>query len=523
MIKAINPILEGFYPDPSICAVGEDFYLVTSSFVYFPGVPIFHSKDLAHWEQIGNILDREEQLPLQGYGHSKGIYAPTLRYHDGVFYMITTNVTGKGNFIVTATDPAGDWSNPYYLGEEAEGIDPSLFFDTDGTCYYIGQRDNTKEITYSGDKEIWIQRLDLQEMKLVGESKRIWKSALYGAVWSEGPHLYKKDGWYYIMIAEGGTGPEHAVTIARSKEIYGPYEGNKANPILTHRHLGSAYPIRYVGHGDLIETSANEWYLVVLASRHFDGYSNTGRDTFLAKVDWEKDWPVINKGIGMLTEEVEIDLPVYRIPEPVQTYHFFGEKLDDRMLRLRNPKEEMYSLTDRAGFLRLKLSEIALSERDTPTFVGIRQSNYHYMATTYMEYTPKKKGECAGLSIYQNNEYHIRYEVTLDGEQRILQVVLYRKCLKTNEHIEEVLVSKAIEKSSITLKIVNHGQKVWFYYSLHQDREELLIGEVSVKELSTEVAGGFVGCIIAIFATSNSVPNDNFADFAFLDYQKVKE
>lgn len=184
--RVSNPILPGFYPDPSICRVGDDYYLVNSSFAYFPGVPIFHSKDLVNWEQIGNILDREEQIRLTGARQSQGIFAPTLRYYDGTFYMITTNVSGGGNFIVTAKDPKGPWSNPYFL-EGAQGIDPSLFFDDDGTCYYIGTKDRREGASYYGDNEIWIQKLDLHKMKLVGKSYAIWHGALKNVEWPEGP------------------------------------------------------------------------------------------------------------------------------------------------------------------------------------------------------------------------------------------------------------------------------------------------------------------------------------------------
>ena len=185
MTTARNPILSGFYPDPSICRVGEDFYLVNSSFAYFPGVPVFHSKDLAHWEQIGNILEREEQLPLTGCEISRGIFAPTIRYHEGTWYMITTNVDNGGNFIVTAKDPAGPWSDPHYLGDAAPGIDPSLFFDEDGRCYYVGTRPNPEGVQHNGDWEIWMQEVDLKEMKLCGESMAIWKGALKNAIWPE--------------------------------------------------------------------------------------------------------------------------------------------------------------------------------------------------------------------------------------------------------------------------------------------------------------------------------------------------
>ena len=521
MTTARNPILAGCYPDPSICAVGEDFYIVNSSFGYFPGLPIFHSKDLAHWEQIGNVLDREEQLPLGDCGHSKGIYAPTIRYHDGIFYVITTNVTGGGNFIVTATDPAGAWSKPYFLGAAAVGIDPSLFFDPDGSCYYVGQRDNSEKVTYDGDKEIWIQKLDLEKMELVGESQRIWKSALYDSVWSEGPHLYKKDGWYYLLIAEGGTGPEHAVMIARSRKVNGPYEGYKANPILTHRHLGSAYPIRYVGHGDLVETKNGEWYMVLLASRHSEGYSSLGRETFLAKVVWENDWPVVNSGVGRLTEEVEIKLEPYYFPEAENSYHFFDGQLDVRMVRLRNPKEEMYSLKERAGFLRLRLSQEALRERGTPTFVGIRQAHYHYMVATRMEFLPQQAQECAGLTIYQSNEYHLRYEVTKKESIYVLRLLF--DGIKGQTLIAETELSPDTEtnKIALVLKIINHGQRAWFYYHPDKQNEMLLCGNVSVKDLSTEIAGGFTGCTVGMFATANGVFSENAADFAFLNYQQI--
>ncbi len=223
---------------------------MNSTFAYFPGVPIFHSKDLKNWEQIGHVLERPSQIPLEGCGHSQGIYAPTIRYHDGTFYMITTNVSGGGNFYVTAQDPKGPWSDPVWLGEEAPGIDPSLFFDEDGTCYYVGTRPNPEGVRYNGDWEIWVQELDLEKGCLTGESTKIWKGAMNGVIWPEGPHLYKKEGYYYLMIAEGGTGPDHSVTVARSRQIGGPYEGNPDNPILTHRHLGKNYPVVYVGHGE---------------------------------------------------------------------------------------------------------------------------------------------------------------------------------------------------------------------------------------------------------------------------------
>lgn len=175
MSIAKNPVLSGFYPDPSICRVGEDYYMVNSSFAYFPGIPVFHSRDLAHWEQIGNALDREEQLPLSGSEISRGIFAPTIRYHEGTYYIITTNVDHGGNFVITAQDPKGPWSVPHYLGDAAEGIDPSLFFDEDGKCYYVGTRPNPSGVRHNGDWEIWIEELDLHAMCLKGAGTAVWK------------------------------------------------------------------------------------------------------------------------------------------------------------------------------------------------------------------------------------------------------------------------------------------------------------------------------------------------------------
>src|SRR5512137_236117 len=239
-----NPILPGCYPDPSICRVGEDYYLVTSTFEYFPGLPVFHSRDLVHWHPVGHVLDRPSQLNLDGIRSSGGLYAPTIRHFNGVFYVINTLMHGKahsGNFIVTASNPAGPWSDPVWL-ESAPGIDPSLFFDDDGRVWYTGNR-MAGNSQYEGHTEIWLQQLDLAEMRLIGEPRVLWDGAVKGAVWAEAPHLYKHEGMYYLLIAEGGTAHHHAVSVARSRSVTGPYEGNRANPILTHRNLGLDYPI----------------------------------------------------------------------------------------------------------------------------------------------------------------------------------------------------------------------------------------------------------------------------------------
>ena len=515
-IHAINPIMPGFYPDPSICAVGEDYYLCNSTFAYFPGLSLMHSKDLVHWEQIGNVLTRHSQLPLEGAGHSRGLFAPTIRYHEGIFYVICTNVTHGGNFVVTAEDPEGPWSEPHYL-EDADGIDPSLFFDDDGKCYYIGTHENPDGVKYNGDWFIYIAELDLREWKLKGEKMNVWNGALKGCIWPEGPHIYKENGYYYIMHAEGGTGPDHAVMIARSREIGGPYTGNPKNPILTHRHLGRDYPVKYVGHGDLIKTPRGEWFMTMLAVRPLNRFTTMGRETFLAKVVWEEDWPVVNPGAGMLTERVEIDLPEWdpvkdpgsytsrtggktTIPGSSKDYDFTSMKeLGDEFLMLRNYPDDMYML-DGEG-LKLKAGTDDIRQESSPSFIAIRQQHHSFKSSASFDPSSLKTGESAGLVLIQNNLYNLRAEVT-DGRCRMIL------CRDGNEEV----VGETDYSGIVTVSIAVDGLDAMV---LCGDRE---IGRASVSDLSTEVAGGFVGCCIGIYASSNGKGSDTYVNFKRLTY-----
>lgn len=509
-----NPILSGFYPDPSICRDEEYFYLVTSTFAYFPGVPIFRSRDLNSWEQIGSVLDRKSQLNLSEAGHSQGIFAPTIRYNNGTYYMITTNITHGGNFIVTAKDPAGPWSDPYFL-ENAQGIDPSLFFDDDGKVYYIGTRPNQKGVRYNGDWEVWIQELDLISMKLVGESYKIWKGALKNVIWPEGPHIYKKGKYYYLMIAEGGTGPDHCITVARSTSIFGEYIGNPKNPIITHRHLGNKYPIQHVGHGDLVRTKDDKWFIVMLASRKLNGYSNIGRETFLACVDWEEDWPVINYGVGILQEEQEIDLCEYPVERKTNSYDFYKKQLEKEWLFLRNPSENLYSLDERDGALRLYLKEQTLSDLDNPAYIALRQKSYDFVVSTAMDFTPNSKHECAGIAIVQSNENYMTYEYTKNEDKYVLRVT------ENNKDNLKIINEIEVENKRIYLKIQCKKSLVTFYYSYNGIDYKLLYSNLDTKNLSTEISGGFVGCTIGMYSSSNYVKSDNYADFLRFDYQDV--
>ncbi|MDQ0253212.1 alpha-N-arabinofuranosidase [Evansella vedderi] len=510
-----NPILPGFYPDPSICRVNEDYYLVTSSFAYFPGVPIFHSKDLVNWEQIGHVLDRPSQLPLDGQGQSRGIFAPTIRYNDGIFYMITTNVGQGGNFFVTATDPAGPWSDPYYLN--APGIDPSLFFDDDGKVYYHGTRPAPEGEKYSGNWEVWIQELDLETKQLVGEPLGLWRGALRDVIWPEGPHIYKIDDYYYLMISEAGTGHHHAVSIARSKDVTGPYVGNPGNPILTHRHLGKDYPIVNVGHCDLVETQNGEWWAIGLASRIYGGYyRNLGRETFLLPVKWEDGWPIMSPGTGKL----EMTYPMPNLPEvkshiPSACDHFDEEKLDYKWNFLRTPKEEFYSLVERPGHLSLKLRPEKITELVTPSFVGRRQQHIDFTASTVMEFTPLSDNEEAGIVLLQSNEYNFSFVYSKNGDEKVIKLV---KC--TNGE-EEVLMELPVDASKLYLKVTAQGQDYSFYFGISPTNYQTLMENVDGRILSTDVAGGFVGTEIGLYASSNGKSSNTKAYFDWFEYAGV--
>lgn len=514
-----NPVLPGCYPDPSICRAGDDYYLVTSTFEYFPGLPIFHSRDLVHWHQLGHVLDRSSQLPLDEIRPSGGLYAPTIRFSNGTFYVINTLIDGNtksGNFIVTATNPAGPWSEPYWLGD-APGIDPSLFFDEDGRVWYVGNR-MAAQSQYEGHTEIWLQELDINHMRLTGEISVLWEGALKKAIWAEAPHLYKIKGYYYLMIAEGGTAHNHAVTIARSDKVSGPYEGNPRNPILTHRHLGLDYPIVGTGHADLVETRTGEWWMVLLAMRPYGGYFyNLGRETFLVPIRWEEDWPIVSPGTG----RVETSYAVPGLPEQTWATAPARDDFDSSTLAfhwnfLRTPRDEFYRLSEGPGHLRLRLRPQRLSEQTNPSFVGRRQQHIHFKTQCAMEFTPQNEYECAGLALVQNNNFHFLFVLT-KGIQPVVRLI-------KRAHGTEVLLAEMMAPpGQISLKVEAHSQAYGFYYSNQLDDWNVLAEGVDGRILSTPLAGGFVGAYIGMYASSNGQPSTNYADFDWFEYLGLDE
>jgi beta-xylosidase len=506
-----NPILPGFYPDPSICRVGDDYFLVNSTFEYFPGVPIFQSKDLVHWQQIGDVLTRKSQLNLDKMYSSGGIFAPVLRWHDGIFYMITTVVgsggSRGGNFFVTATNAAGPWSDPVWL--DRDGIDPSLFFDTDGKVYFTRQVDG--EHGYSGQ-----QLLNLQTGKFEGERKELWRGT--GGVWPEGPHLYHINGKYYLMISEGGTSYNHSLTVARSDSPWGPFEANPANPILTHRNLPEN-PFQATGHGDLVETP-DGWWIVFLGFRPQGGqFEHLGRETFLAPVTWTNGWPVINGGKPILATLPAPNLPPHPWPPEPARDEFDSTNLSLKWVFVRNPVEQNYSLSERPGWLRLHGSAVTLNDEDTPTFVGRRQTDLNCVASTKVDFSPAQTNEEAGLTLRGNERNHFDIVVTRRDGQRVVGL---RKIL--DGQLSEPLSFQEIPAGEVILSVKAAPLSYEFFYTAANGRETSL-GAARTRDLSTETLTGqkgahfnFTGVVIGLFATGNGSAAGVPADFDWFEY-----
>ncbi len=511
-----NPILKGFYPDPSICRVGDDYYLVTSSFEYYPGIPIFHSKDLVHWEQIGHVLDRVSQLNLDSVKASNGVYAPTIRYNNGVFYVINTLVGKGGNYYVTAKNPAGPWSDPIWI-KDAPGIDPSLFFEDNGKAYYTGNGrpvDNTPD---SKKRHIWLQELDLNTQKLVGDKKIILiEGALHDAPSAEAPHIYKKDGYYYLIIAEGGTGENHAVTVFRSKNISGPYESNRKNPILTHRNLGRSYPIACTGHADIVETQKGEWWMVLLGVRPYGGFHyNLGRETFLAPITWEENWPVVNPGEGKIVfKQTGPDLPIYNAKTVATRDDFANDSLNYVWNFLRTPRNKFWSLQEKKGFLRMHLLPQNITQLSSPAFIGRRQQDTSFEASCNLSFSPKTENETAGMVLMMNNDFHFRFERGFKDGNGVLMIT------KRHAGVETNLLTVPCDNTNMELGIFADGQNYGFRVSYGGGRWKTLLNNVDGRTLSRTNAGGFTGTYIGLYSSSNGLESDNFADFDWFSYSK---
>jgi len=502
-MKIHNPILSGFHPDPSICRVNDDYYIVTSSFAYYPGLPIFHSKDLTSWKQIGYAMDRSSQLNLDGAGISRGLFAPAIKYHEGIFYISCTLVDKGGNFIITTKDVAGGWSDPYWF-PEIDGIDPSLFFNDDGKVYIVyNSVAPNNEPLYEGHRTIRLREIDLAAMELKGQEMLLVNGGVkieFGPVWIEAPHIFKKDGWYYLICAEGGTYDYHSEAVFRSRAVDGPYVAADINPILTQRHLdpNRKDPVTTAGHASFVETPEGEWYAVFLACRPYeDDHYNTGRETFLLPVTWKDGWPIINYG----HDEIKYDAIDVSYRDEFNT-----KELDLRWMFLRTVHRQWWSIGD--GVLSMDVRPETCSGNGNPSFIAHRQQNLSCSAVSSMTFKAYASNEKAGLVIFQNEDHYYFICKSVNDGQPVVQ--LYKN--------ETELIASAglMNDDELQLKIVADRAYYSFYYSASNEWK-LLKENMDAKYLSTKTAGGFVGCVFAMYATSLGNESNNIAQFNWFE------
>ena len=510
-----NPILKGFYPDPSICKVDNSYYLINSTFAYFPGIPVFKSDDLVNWKQIGNALDRPEQLDLEGLEVSQGVFAPAISYHNGIFYIINTIVGGENNFIISASNPAGPWSNPTWL-PKIEGIDPALFFDKDDKTYVVfnsNPPNNSPE--YDGHRTIKIIELDVKNLKTVGEAKIIINKGAKPEdkpIWIEGPHIYNRNGFYYLMAAEGGTAEDHSEVVFRSKNIFGPYESYENNPILTQRNLSDnrKNPVTSTGHADIIEDNLGNWWGVFLGCRPYDNenHFNTGRETFMVPVKWKNDWPIFDLEGDVVKDHYQITLEKPFANIPSVNADFIGEfntgTLAFDWLFLRTPKEKWYSLLN--GELTIKTRSETTSGTSNPSFIGYRQKHLFGEVTTNLSFKAVAENEKAGLIAFQNEKHYYYLCKSLKDNKPVVQL------LKSTENgIEEIAFKSIKESDEISFKIEAKGKYYNFSYSINNTDWQVLNKNVDATFLSTKIAGGFVGTIYGMYTTSLGEKSTNKA------------
>ncbi|OHD00402.1 glycoside hydrolase 43 family protein [Sphingobium sp. D43FB] len=495
----INPILSGYYPDPTITRVGDDYYLVNSSFAHFPGLPIFKSKDLVNWVQIGNAIDRPSQLDFTGRRTSEAVFAPDISWHDGVFYIVNTCVACRNNFVITATDPAGPWSDPIWL--PFEGIDPSIYWEGD-KAYIVNNRAPDEPPRYDGHRAIWIQEYDWRAGKMVGPSTQLINGGVdisKKPVWIEGPHIFRKDGYYYLTAAEGGTSVNHSQVVLRSKKLRGPYLPYADNPILTQRDMdpNRPDPIGSAGHAKLIQTQKGDWWATFLAVRPYKGdFYNIGRETFLLPVTWKDGWPIILPRGEKIPHVGKVpDLPAQPSPAlPVSgnftyTDDFDGDRLAMQWIGIRTPHQPFYRVTN--GALELESSTPLGDLNGVPAFVGRRQQHAVATMSTTMRFTPEKDGDTAGLAAIQSDRSHIVFGVTQVGGKKMIALTS-----RDNADTDMLVTSAPLTATGpVTLTIRAEGGKMAFDYEVDGKRATLK-SDLDATLLSTRKAGGFVGTVV---------------------------
>jgi xylan 1,4-beta-xylosidase len=506
-----NPVLPGFFPDPSLVRVGEDYYLVNSTFQYFPAILISHSKDLVHWKQIGHVFSDPASLDLTGFDEGCGIWAPDISYHDGDFYIFyclvqlkkDRSVNVRGNYVTRSKSISGPWSKPVQLTEE--GNDPSHFVDDDGTHYML----------YAGGipkgSATKISKLNADCTKVVDGPHWIDYGGEKRA--PEGPHLFKKDGWYYhTMAASGGIYDGHHQLIARSRNVLGPYEASPHNPFIA--QMDPKAPIQHHGHAKLVKTQNNEWWALYLCQRRLNGFSTLGRETGLDRVDWQADgWPVINGGKGPSESNTSPKLPFTPQQNP-RSDEFDGKTINLPWQWVRNPSLEAFSLTKRPGFLRLHGSTTPVNAEHARHILLQREVSHHYTATTRLEFKPRP-GDEAGLLCYYDSACHIKFALT-DKNGPHLQVEECRK------GVNKVIAGASLDPATdaVFLKVEVNGLRRGFSYSRDNKawHEITTIEDASFLSDQATPKWGFTGTMVGLFATRPPESAPFSADFDFFHH-----
>jgi alpha-N-arabinofuranosidase len=505
-----NPILQGFYPDPSIVRVGRDYYLVNSTFAWFPGMPIFHSRDLAHWTQIGNAIDRPGQLDLAKTNTGLGLYAPDISWHDGKFYILNTCVACGGNFVITAQQARGPWSDPVWL-PEVDGIDTSLFFDDDGTAWIVHNGPPAGKPRYEGHTALWLQQFDAKALKTIGKPQLLVDAGTHPErkpIWIEGPHIFKKNGLYYLIAAEGGTAEEHSEVVFRSDKVTGPYVPLESNPILTQRDLPNdrPRPITSTGHAKFVETPEGEWWAVFLGVRPYDAAQNfnTGRETFMMPVRWQDGWPrITDPGQVVPWKARAANLP--RQPKGPVPFNgdftlreeFSSPKLPVYWMMLRNPDGHWWRIGD--GALELDPRPVRLGDGGNPSLLARRQQHLNASATTKLRFRPQSDAAEAGIVAYQNDAHW--YFLAL-GSKHGAPVVRLR--LRNDDAAEGKIIRETPLPLSagapVELRISARRAVYDFAWSSDGRRWHSLVKGADGTILSTKKAGGFVGAVFGLYA-----------------------
>lgn len=519
-----NPILPGWYSDPSICTNGEgDYFLVTSSFCYYPGVPVFHSRDMVNWRQLGHVLNRESQLQnFPGQHISGGIFAPAISYNPAnkTYYMITTNV-GAGNFFVKTTDPfGGQWSDPVYL-PEVQGIDPAFFFDEDGRAYIVNNDDAPDgKPEYSGHRTVRVVEFDTAGDSCKGERRIVvnkgWRPQ-DKPIWCEGPHIYKINGTYYLMTAEGGTGDWHSEVIYRGPSPFGPFTPYSGNPILTQRNLdrNRPDPVTCAGHADLVQTREGDWWAVFLACRpNKAGFENLGRETFMLPVRWTEDgWPVINDDMQPVAmtgrrEGVERIDSAATFGNFAITETFDTDSLCPAWMTLRSPAAGLYSLSEQPGMLALKCADVSACEKATPAFIARRIQHHAFDCSATMTYVPDSAAQCAGILVFKDEKHQYLLGRGIDAEGAHCVFVD-----RISPEGSETIASLPVDASQPTVTLaVSSPDGLTFDFAVRTPADtdfRSVAAGVDARHTSTAEAGGFTGTTVGPYATSKRYTYNN--------------